>query len=526
MQLIVDVPSMATNRPEIIIEHKGIRSIWNVVNFDKRVFTSLEHDVIKHINLFWFNMPIQKQDQVFELYNTIRNTLEYTYDTTSLTQQLLPLVNQLYTLHPIEDFEHWISWSSGENSANIIIPDRFEIEYIDSDEKGGSREKTYTRHDYVSLVALTLQLRLMIPIWGEFIYRTKGDAGTNFKEYQAFQLLVNTSVMNSVPMLKLKTYVQSNIAKEKSKTEAVLSGIGSEDYPIWLLALVIVRRLCIGDVTGSNPVTNLVTFIFNFISQKVAGNNNSAFGQMVKEKKFEAPNASGEHNVSRTEGYKIKQSESIGDIAVIEYFMNDPINVANLLDPMLDKKLVLDCLSTCQVLQNSRLEKSQILLTQWVLANVVPPRGISHLTKPKMINAIAITQAWLWQYGHSQLSGLVSAMSSNSADEMQLSGVDSRARITREQMVILEKIYPFSTVRSSKQKTKPTNSAVQAIDLMAIGFGQRDWILTQNEQHSVITTGHKNYKRYSCPHDIKILLANLVIFLKRETILRLNNQPM
>jgi hypothetical protein len=518
MRLIVDVPSMATNQSELIIEHNGAELRWNVVNFDKRVFTSLDNDVCKHINQYWSALPAYKQEKIFEIYNSIRNALENIFDTITLTTTLLPLVKALYEEHKLEDLEHWIHWKS-----DIIIPDRFEESYIVDDLKPGNRAKTYTRPDYSGLVALALSLRLMIPIWGEFIYRTKGDTGTNFKEFLSFQLLETTELMTSAPMEKLKLYVENNIQTDKSISSAILNCIGSVDYAQWLLSLVTVRRLCIGDITGSNPITNLVTFIFNFISQKVAGNNNSSFGQMIKDKIFESPSSSGDHNASRTEGYKIKQETPTGDIAILEHYLNDPIQVAIKLDPNVDIELLKSCLSTSKALENELLWKSQVLLTQWILQKVVSPRGIIHLTKQKTINAIAIAQTWLWQRGHKELSCLISAIASDNSSEMQLSGIDSRARISRDQMEILQKVYPFATIKSQKQKTKPVNDAVAAIDSLASMFSQRDWILTAPIDHVKIITGNENYTRYSAPHDIKILIAKVVIDLKSDIINKLNN---
>jgi hypothetical protein len=90
-------------------------------------------------------------------------------------------------------------------------------------------------------------------------------------------------------------------------------------------------------------------------------------------------------------------------------------------------------------------------------------------------------------------------------------------------MEILKKIYPFATVNSTKQKTKPTNHAVAAIDIVCSQLSQRDWILTAPKQHIAQTLGQDTNMRFSCPHDIKILLANLIISLKQDTVNKLAN---
>lgn len=517
MQLLVDTQSMATNAPELIIEHNGLKLIWNVSNFDKRVFSSIENDVTKHINQYWAGLNTTTQDEIFQAFSVIRNTLEDVFETTALTKQLIPQIKDLFDYHPLADIEHWIHWKS-----DIIIPTKFEEAYVVDDMKPGNRDKTYTRPDYSQLVALAIQLRLMIPIWGEYIYRTKGDTGTNFKEYHSFQLLSSTDTMESPAMEKLRTYVDANIQKDKSIDVHILNGIGSEDYSMWMLSLVIVRRLCIGDITGSNPITNLVTFIFNYVSQKVAGTQNAAFGKMVKPKVFENANQSDDHNASRTEGYKIKQEIPTGDISIIEYYLSNPYKVKDKLDPSISNELLALCLDNAYKLQLQQLQKPQIVIAQWVLAKAVSPRGMVHLTKQKVLNAFAITQAWLWSRGHKELACLQTAISTHADDQLQLGGIDSRARITREQMDILQKLYPFTVIRNQKQKTKPVNDAVGAIDAVSSAYSQRDWILTTPDTFNSQIQINNSHNRYSAPHDIKILLARLVIDLKQEALTKIS----
>jgi hypothetical protein len=94
--------------------------------------------------------------------------------------------------------------------------------------------------------------------------------------------------------------------------------------------------------------------------------------------------------------------------------------------------------------------------------------------------------------------------------------------ITREQMEILQRLYPFSVIRNQKQKTKPVNDAVAAIDAVAASYSQRDWVLTtpENFNSQIQINNHQN--RYSAPHDIKILLARIAIDLKQDFLSKLS----
>jgi hypothetical protein len=105
-------------------------------------------------------------------------------------------------------------------------------------------------------------------------------------------------------------------------------------------------------------------------------------------------------------------------------------------------------------------------------------------------------------------------MSVNENNTLQLGGIDSRARITQEQMSELNELFPYTYCKSIKQKTKPTNDAVVSIDLVAGWLSQGDLILTIDKDIRMEVT-KKDNNRYTCPHDIKQLLANLIIHIKK-----------
>jgi hypothetical protein len=490
---------------ELVTEHNGAEVSWDVSNFDKKCLGEL-YDVTKHINEYWARLPAHRQEKVYGIYTNIHLALETHADVHPLINAMLPLISELYAEHTLEEVSHWISFFS-----DIAVPAVFEKEYVHSEEKAGTREKTYIQSDYKQLLTLALCLRTMLPIWGEFIERTSRESGTLFKEFYAFQLISQTPLMNSPPMEKLRMYVGRNIQADKPMASSIMAGVGSQDYPAWLLGLVVVRRLCMGDLTITNPKTNLVTLVFNYVSNKVAGTNSGSFGGMVKNKEFESGNVASDMNVSRLEGYKLKQEAPIGDMVVLEHFLSDPLRVLLLLKPDANAALFQQLLQHAQALQSEMIWKPQIVLAQWVLKPVFPPRGIMHLSKQATVSALAIAQTVLWEKGHLELACLLTAVASNNQDAMSLGGTDSRAKITKVQMDLLGELYPYSRAFSTKKVTKPPNAAALAIDSMTTMLGQRDWVLTVPDEMAKQLTQKETQRRYSCPYAIKILLANLVI---------------
>ena len=455
-------------------------------------------------------MPVQ--NKIFDTYKKIKNAYDSIWDINELTRTLYALVEELYDQHLLEDMHHWLTFH-----GNIILPNGLRSTFKESYETPGTRERTYLEEDYRWLLTLSVALRVMIPVWGEFIARTKKETGTVFKEYYAYQLLAYSSIAKSEPMERLSVYVKNSIPEEKSRSAAVLGGLSSEDFPTWVLGLVVVRRLCIGDVRGLDPNYMLVTVIYKFIGQKVKGHDNNFIG-VVKEKIQEGQNADGENNLSKLEGYKVKQEIPAGDIAIINYYLQDTNAIALKLCPDIDLNLVNLSLANAATLETEQIWKHQVVLVQWVLKPVIPPKGLLHINKQSILKVIGLVQALLWHKGHHELAALVSAIKQPSTDELMLGGGDGRARITKDQIEQLDILFPFSRKPVGKQKVvKRLNPATEAIESVDKMLSEHDWRLTLPPAMCARITGSENNTRYSTPYNTKILLADLAIKLANKS---------
>ncbi len=510
MKIELDVEELKLNQLQINISHDDEVLYWNISSFNKIAFQS-GYDVFKHINQYWAHLPTFKQGKIFSIFHKIKNVFEEVYDTSLLIHSLLPLMKDIFEEHKLEEIKQWMNFHS-----DILFPYKLDEVYVVSDEKPGSREKTYLKSDYYDLLTMAIALRVMIPIWGEFIYRTKRETGTLFKEFYAFKLLSQTNIIHSNPMEKLRIYVTNNIQTDKPILSSIINGVGTEDYPIWLLSKVLVSRLCVGDISGTNQSSSLVTFIWNYINHKVNNTNTGSYSGMIKSKEFENGDTRDDHSASRLEGYKIKTELPLGDVVILEHYMGDPINVALQLKSTINLELLKHFLDNASVLNTEQLWKPQVTLAQFILKPIMGPRGLIHLNKVQVISAIAIAQTILWESNHKVLACLISAVATDNESETMLSGIDSRARIPKDLMDELNVYYPFNKVSAQKKKGKVVNTVVGSIDELSQLFSQRDWILTVSDEHAFEVTGRENNRRFSCPHDIKILLAKLILELVKS----------
>lgn len=491
--------------PDVRITHGNEEIIFSVSCYGRTSFQQ-EFSVFDQINLFWLTMTEEEQATIFNTYRDIAILFQSIWDRTTLTIQLNKKVVQLLDLHDFDRVYDWVLFKSP-----IIIPNSFATEYVYSVDKQGSRERTYIRSDFTKLIALSVILRSVIPVWGEFISYTRRETGTVFKEYYAFQLINHSKILHSEPFETLRTYIEHTVANDRNNSTSIMEGISSEDFPTWILALVSIRRLCIGDIRGLDERANLVTFIHKFITGKMKGTDISA-DNVVKKKTYDEGGSDPETKLSTLERYKVKHDISIGEIVELEYSVEDMRSVAFRLSSNMTDELLNRCMESSKCLINYRLLDPQIMLLRWVFKPVISPRGMMYLNKITIVKALGVLQAVLWARGYKYLA-LLSTSYANVVDgELHIANIDSRARITKENMAALDTLYPYNKITGGKKSTqKPTNLAVRTIDTLADNLGMISWMMTADSEMIAEVFAGNSSRRFQITYDIKNILAQLVI---------------
>ena len=502
------------SQSDALMTHNGITIVWNYAAFKKQQGKEAQANtnLFDEINEYWAQLQPAWQDMIFSVYLRIKDTFESTENTKMLTSTLVPLLEELYKLHPIDELDHWVKFRSG-----IRIPEKIGEKFVESDDLSNTRLKTYTKEDYHKLLVLALALRVVVPVWGELIAYTEKHKilGTNWKEYSAYQLLSRTALMDCEAMVKLRGYVNAFIPTDKSKRpySAILAGVGSEDFPEWLLGVIIFRRVCIGDIRNNNPESHLVSSVHSYILNRLNPSESSFIGH-VREKNNRKETDGDENKLSRLEGYKIRQELAEGDIAIIAHGARDPYRNAKIISPTIDLSLVEEALASTRALLNVHIQQPQLTLMQWVLEPAIKPRGLQYLSKPVFLDALAVAQAVLWHNEHYTAAGLVSACAETADAEFSEVGMGGHGRITKEYAEQLAIHYPYHLRPNSKQQKESgrvQNSAVLAIDMVTKQFDQFGWLLTLPSDKVRVLNPNTASKRFVLPPNIRSQLAKLAI---------------
>lgn len=528
MKAIANISELTTS-PVVELSHNDKKVSYSISTFGKSNFSgsradqasaidptnsdhiSNEFDVFKEINEYWAQLPSQAQDRIFQIYEEIMIQFDSSViDSSSMKEYIADRINELVQIHDLDKMYDWVYFKS-----NIIIPDTFNENYNHSIDNNTSREKTYTRKDYIQLVTLSLMFRTLIPIWGEYINQTRRDSGNLRKEFYAFQLVYKSPIIHYVAMEKLRVYIEHIVGDDKNKLNTALKGIASEDYCYWLTTLVCVKRICIGDIRGVNRMSDLIKLMYKFVIQKINGTE-SNFEDVIKPKTFDDKNMVGEENKTSTlERYKIKSNLSLGEIVELEYSIKDIKLVAKNLSPNIDEDFLDKCIESAQHLLNQRILDPQMTLLKWVFKPVISPKGLQYVGKQTTVNALGALQAVLWTRGHHYLSVLATSYAITSDSGIYVSPIDSRIRVPEELNQKMNEIYPFARLSNPKKPTsrvnlKDVNLASQAISDLVDTLAMHSWRPTANDDILLQVTGSTS-RRLPIKPDILIDLTKLVI---------------
>jgi hypothetical protein len=522
-----------SSRSEVTLHHRGRTIDFNISDY-KNIIAKLEHDVFGEINQYWARLPMDVQDQIFALYEQIKNVFRDYPSNEQLMHSLFNLVAQLSDFHPLDSIKHWMDFY-----GQIFLPPDLKEVFVQY-QMPGSADGTYLREDYVWLVGLSIALRPLLPVWGEFIAYIKEDFGPNWKEYYAFQLLARSQLSKSAPMDRLRLYVRAQLSSDKkvdiSNSGHILhGGVSVEDYPEWMMGLVLVRKLIISDVKGLQPKAHLASQMFSFIKHKTKQRSDNGFSQIVREKKVEGAAASDDNQQSKLESCKVKSDIAEGKIAPFLFAAREMRRIALTICPDLPLDVLEASYESVKQLASVPPTKQQEVLTMYVLNYSGPnrptnpagfpswmrvyrgqmrPQALHYFYKNSKLEAVAVAQAIYWHKGYPELAALVSAIPRPSYDEHTAAEGGPRQRLSPQTIEELTKWYPFPRQQGGKQKTQRLPSPAEvSIDLMDKGLSEHAWILTLPQAWVGSIKQNTSDRSYGVPGNFKVKLAQLTIAL-------------
>ena len=475
MRAEADVSKMAASGQQMWIEHKGQEAVFPLSMFKKNFFEP-QQETFQHINQYWAQLPIELQDRIFELYASISEDFDSMLSSEMLKERLVTKVAQLLDLHKLSDIEEWVRFKS-----DIRVPASFNEEYVENVDKNTTPDKTYTVSQYVQLIALALALRVMVPIWGSYIKKIRAQVGNDFKESSAFLLMRNSQLYSSEAMNKLFRYIKAQIGKDAFNAANTLSFISSEDFPHWLLALVCVKSLCVGDVRSREPNTNLASLVYNKIIQRVMYGE-SDYTNVVKSKKADDFGVEGDSKISNLERFKTSASISLGQIVEMEFSLRDIFQATVKLCPDIEPGLLHRSLQTSAELEHTRITMPQMTLLRWVFSPIIPPRGMAYMPLPVIISCLGALEAILWTRGHQYLALLSTSYAIIDDAVHRVAHTASKMRPQEDLTEGIKKYFPYTQAHQRNSTVTEVCLVTNSINNLASEIAKCTWRMTADEK--------------------------------------------
>lgn len=509
MQYLLKSPDgQPTYSNSIIIEHGGEILIQSVKTYRA---LQINNNLITDINRYWSLLPIESQDSIFAIYKRIFKTIEETDNIRKLDEKLLADVAELFSYHQFDSLLKYYTTAS-----RIKIPLDLKTEYTSERDVP---ELTYLKPEYHELIVLAIAMKVMLPIWGEYIPVIASDTANSLKDYRAAALLSNSDIIRCRPVERLYTYITTYCqgSPDKHSTAAITAGLDENQVPNWLLGHVLVRKIATAelhqnDVPG-NPDT-LISTIYNYIKH-LTETLDKHFGGRINEKGNSAMDSGDDDNTSVAENYKIKQEISEGIVVTHEVHLTTKMeDILKTLDPTCPVEALHETIKLYQEHLEKRFKINQysIVISQWVLHPVVTAKILEYVNYNAVISALQITYTLLRHWGYHSIAMLIFAKPVPSHDMMFV----QQTPINDEQQEKLNVIYPHSPNVSTKRKVSKLNSnvAITAIKTLISQYRNKAWEIAPWEDLMQYPQLSFSNRETVTPYNIEHNLADMIIHLK------------
>lgn len=488
---------------ECEIEHNEKSVKWRLTSLSR---TTIKNDnIFDQLNTYLTKLPNQVKDVMFDEILEASSIVNGPADIFQKHILLTDLVSKILSHFDYEDLVKWSSFN-----RDVPIPISFKEKYVEDIDRFTTRAGTYTRPDYVDLVAMTIAIRSVLPIMVEFMEVCTDEVGKNHRESYAFQLISKSQYNTCRAMNKLRSYIASSIDKVENNSESILKGIGSEDFVEIMLGSLVLRRICIVDISESTDTHNFVTYIYKSIDQRkrdILDKNIKGVKEKVDVEKFDDKS-----KMSNIEIYKLKQDTSIGELVAVEKSYGDLSNIIKRLDKEIDVTILGNSLKTASVLLQVEMHKSQIRMLQWLFMNIIPPQSFDYMPRKAVVQLIALAETLLIQE-NMVMSAILISMTTIKTNDYVTTSTGTRARLPNEIIMELEKLYPHDLVQIvGGKERKRINYAIAGIEKITDDLSTKPWRSTMDiDLFRSTTQSTSTDSRFLIPKSIKIDLANIIL---------------
>lgn len=470
MQFIYDPENSQVN-----IDHEGVTLVFSIKIYDRtKITSSTNNNLFKEINRYIAYLPANRQREIFTSYQKISEIMAPGSSYEMSLPWLTAEVNKIYQYLFIDELEKWLS---------LQRDIRYPTTAVDKVSEDLDKQKTYTRQDYFQLVVLTIGLRMMIPIWGEYQSYIKMSSGTQWKELVAMRIFTKSDLHKYPAVQRLRVYCESFIeSDDKHISSAAFSGLSSSELPDWLLSGAIIKRLTVASIDDNIDKGGLVKNIYGHVTNALNGIDDN-FGNVKPKNNSDLD----DEDSSNLEKSRPKQMSTTGEIEGGKFYfaqrtvdpnfpvVEDAVFQANRLDPTVPVELVMDCFNhNLYNHKHNEVTIPMLYLAKYIYYDIAEEEAIDELNLVTInVTIFSVCQALCIHWGFLNAALMFNAVPLLAGSNL----IEGSADLKRPQTVTanqLIELLPFKmVVNSSNERQK--NVATKALSLIKDIFPHCQW---------------------------------------------------
>lgn len=384
---------------ELTVEHKG-----KILNFGEEKLgisdTWAAEDLYVEVNQYFQSLSPEDQEALYQTYaqaQEIFDTAIVADLAKELTVPIANIVDNLCSIYRMRDFIP---------TLGIVVPNKI-LDEFDAATARKHREQTYLKHEYAGLMCLMATLKCAYPIWN--LYMKILD--TSSKEQDIYLLLDTirtigaTELFDSEELERLFDFTEMVYRSKIGNNEdtSILEGMSADDSSTYVFASVIIEKLMRLPINIGDHNTHLITKIYHKIEQDCKSLPSKFRAKVIRRE--EVRNASEDSKINWLDIFTTKQKVPSSYYVLNSLYLEDYNNVWNLLDSTIPKELIEECLDGFVNLKGQpilgghhKIPLHQTLV-QWILSDFIQVDTIPHIDRVSMLNAMAVSQAFLIHNG-------------------------------------------------------------------------------------------------------------------------------
>lgn len=486
------------NTYNLTISFNDLKLEFDLSDFFKDL--SFIDNLFNIINEYIQTLSITTQEEIFntflKFYNSKVDGIDFN-DITTVTK-LEDKITKLTLAFNLNNFKMWLSWRQDE----LYFPDNIKSEFIFDPDMNVTKEKTYTKKEYLDLISVIMCIRALTPIYIDY-YNYIKQVTTHYY-YKLYMLFIKSDIYTSEEIEKLKGYIeaiQTTLDTGSNKNEYLIinKGLSDDDIVDSIIGEIIFGKLLTIDFF--NKKSNIISFIFQTIKYK--SNFAGTDGNIIRSKITK--DDSTKEDISYFEDYRKTSAVALGTIVEIQYALdNTDVLLRHLGYTNFDYERYQIELNKSRILLSSRVHKTQIILLGWFLHKFINPRALYYIEVKKLVELLTIAKIVLWDNGHHFISLL---MTSYKSDEENFINVLIKYTVNKQ---IIKKLHTYYSFTIEDDKTPLLEKTITE---MSKEITSNIWIPTASQEELAIIKSSNNI--ISIPNNINDLIFYYIEFINQ-----------